>query len=1101
MKNLSTTIVMIVVMFLLASCEKIDFNLLQITPDVPQVGPYSVIISGTYSFPGTDINKMDVYVSEDGSSEKVKYEVIPSGQEFSVEITGLKPSTTYIYSYLVYYGKSESGFYPDTFSFTTQSITMIDEVPLVQIVEILAIDSVTCRVKCEVVDDGGSPLVERGIYWNTSGDPGVDDFTIQSDSTGLGVYTVYMEHLSLGRQYYVRAYAKNTNGVGMCSVASFKMEALPGMPVNIQVSCSPDEGGTATGGGTYEAGTTCTVEAMAAAGYHFVNWTENGNQVWGEERYTFPVTVERNLVANFSAEAYIISVGIEPEEGGTASGAGGYNHGDTCTLVASPAMGYEFLKWTRNGNVVSAENEYSFVVTESVTYLAHFQAKSYTISVTANPEEGGSVSGGGTFNYGASCTVHAAPAEGYAFERWTDEGDEVSRDENYEFIVTSNRDLVAHFTTLQPDEYSISVSTNPSEGGSVTGGGVYQQGQSCTVRATANTNFEFDKWTENGEKVSEDEEYTFNVTSNRTLVANFTEQTPSNYIITLEANPEEGGTVTGGGTYQQGDQCNVTATAAEGCTFMAWTEGSDTLTHNTTYSFLVTRDRTLVAHFRQIEQYTITAYADPINCGSVAGGGTYQQGQSCTLTAMANTGYSFDHWTRNGSIIPGDASITFDVTENAAYVAHFTLLSYTISTSVIPSGAGNVTGGGTYNYGQNCTLTATPATGYSFVRWTKNGANVSTNNPYSFTVTESATYVARFQAQTYTISASANPTNGGTVTGGGTYNYGQSCTLTATANTGYVFDKWTENGQVIPGVGSSYNFTVTGNRTLVAHFNFALPVVTITSVTNITQTSATVGGNVVSDGGFTVTDKGVVYSSTHNTPLPTDVHVSGGSGTGPFSVNLSGLTPYSQYYVRTYATNSSGTSYSNDVMSFKSCYSQEIIVGNGTSTTTYFPFHTMYKYTLGTCLYRLSELQEGGMTTSPLTSVSFYATTNGNGSTQSGISIWMANVSDDVISSTSPLVSNMTLVYTGNCTPVVGWNDFVFNQNGFSWDGHSNIIIVCQRNHYDWGSSISWQSHSAEFTGMGYAYNDNTPYNALTTTYQLYTSTSRPNIIFNRVTR
>ena len=112
------------------------------------------------------------------------------------------------------------------------------------------------------------------------------------------------------------------------------------------------------------------------------------------------------------------------------------------------------------------------------------------------------------------------------------------------------------------------------------------------------------------------------------------------------------------------------------------------------------------------------------------------------------------------------------------YVLNFTSPVYTISASASPSAGGTVSGAGTYTSGSTCTLTATPATGYSFVRWTKNGSQVSTNPSYSFTVTANASYVAVFSLNSYTISASASPTAGGSVSGAGTYNHGSTCTLT-----------------------------------------------------------------------------------------------------------------------------------------------------------------------------------------------------------------------------------------------------------------------------------------------------------------------------------
>ena len=82
-------------------------------------------------------------------------------------------------------------------------------------------------------------------------------------------------------------------------------------------------------------------------------------------------------------------------------------------------------------------------------------------------------------------------------------------------------------------------------------------------------------------------------------------------------------------------------------------------------------------------------------------------------------------------------------------MANFSQNSCTVSASANPSNGGTVSGGGTYNYGSNCTLTATPSTGYTFNRWTKNGQQVSTSASYSFTVTGSGTYVANFTSEGY----------------------------------------------------------------------------------------------------------------------------------------------------------------------------------------------------------------------------------------------------------------------------------------------------------------------------------------------------------------
>ncbi|MCQ2302990.1 MAG: T9SS type A sorting domain-containing protein [Bacteroidales bacterium] len=292
--------------------------------------------------------------------------------------------------------------------------------------------------------------------------------------------------------------------------------------------------------------------------------------------------------------------------------------------------------------------------------------------------------------------------------------------------------------------------------------------------------------------------------------------TPITYTISVSASPSAAGTVSGGGQYASGNSCTLTATANTGYTFTRWTKNGSSVSTNPTYSFTVTENASYVAVFSQ-NSYTISTSANPTAGGSVSGAGTYNYGSTCTLTATANTGYTFTRWTKNGSSVSTNPTYSFTVTGNASYVAVFSQNSYAISASANPTAGGSVSGAGTYNYGSTCTLTATANTGYTFTRWTKNGSSVSTNPTYSFTVTGNASYVAVFSQNSYAISASANPTAGGSVSGAGTYNYGSTCTLTATANTGYIFTNWTKNGTVVS-TNANYGFTVTSNATYVANF-------------------------------------------------------------------------------------------------------------------------------------------------------------------------------------------------------------------------------------------------------------------------------------------
>ena len=367
--------------------------------------------------------------------------------------------------------------------------------------------------------------------------------------------------------------------------------------------------------------------------------------------------------------------------------------------------------------------------------------------------------------------------------------------------------------------YTISVSANPTNGGTVTGGGTYNQGQSCTVSATANSGFTFTNWTENGSVVSTQANYTFTVSGNRTLVANFQAQ-PQSYTITVSANPANGGSVTGGGTYQQGQSCTVQATPASGYTFLRWTENGSQVSTNASYTFTVTGNRTLVAQFQaQPQNYTISVSANPANGGTVSGGGTYQQGQTCTVSATPANGYTFVKWTENGNQVSTNANFTFTVTGNRTLVAQFQAQSYYIATTANPTNGGTTSGNGLYQYGETCTVTATPAQGYDFVNWKENGNVVSTEASYSFTVTNGRNLTANFTLQTFEITASVEPAEGGTATGSGTYNYGDEVTISVETNEDWAFQNWTENGTVVA-EDKTFTFIATANRNFVANLMY-----------------------------------------------------------------------------------------------------------------------------------------------------------------------------------------------------------------------------------------------------------------------------------------
>ncbi len=156
---------------------------------------------------------------------------------------------------------------------------------------------------------------------------------------------------------------------------------------------------------------------------------------------------------------------------------------------------------------------------------------------------------------------------------------------------------------------------------------IYPEGATCTVVATANDCYDFVNWTENDTQVSTDSAYSFTVTGDRNLVANFN---LNNYTVTVEASPSEGGSVTGGGTYGCGNStANLEATANTGYYFYQWADGN---TDNPRTVNNITSDVTYTAIFKEAP-HTIASETDWNNFAEAVSYGYDYNGEDVTQTA------------------------------------------------------------------------------------------------------------------------------------------------------------------------------------------------------------------------------------------------------------------------------------------------------------------------------------------------------------------------------------------------------------------------------------------------------------------------------------
>jgi uncharacterized repeat protein (TIGR02543 family) len=625
--------------------------------------------------------------------------------------------------------------------------------------------------------------INLGVGGTATFQQGTTPITITSSSIGTSVYTLHIEDVY-----------KQTKDLTIKVITKGKVTATAGA------------GGTVSGGGNFELNQSCTVKATPNTGFTFIGWFNGSTKVSDNATYTFNVINSVNLEAKFSANAYTVSA--TAEEGGTASGSGQYEHGKTATLKATVNDGYTFAGWYEGTTRVSTALEYTITVTSNKTFIAKFTPNSY--NVTVNAQTGGSVTGGGSYKHNTTATVTATVNTGYVFGGWYNGNTKVSDALKYTFTVTGAVTLEARFTA---NKYNLVV--NAQAGGSATGSGSFSHNSNVTVTATPSSGYAFAGWYKDNAKVSDVLQYTFTITENTTLEARF-----SINKFTIIVNALEGGSATGGGSYNYGTNLTIKATVNAGYTFAGWYKGNSKVSDALSYTFSVSEAATYEARFT-INKYNIIV--NTAGGGTVSGAGIYAYNSNVTVKATPSANYTFVGWYEGTTQVSNSASYTFKVLKETTLEAKFVVNKYTITLSGVN---GTQTGGGSFEYGTNATVKATPSANYTFIGWYEGSTQISTSNPYTFKVEKDRIIEAKYQIAKRVLTLSS-PT-GGTSSGAGSFDHGSNVTVKATANTGYTFEGW-YNGSTKVSSNANYTFTITSNTALTAKFTLNNFKITVTA--------------------------------------------------------------------------------------------------------------------------------------------------------------------------------------------------------------------------------------------------------------------------------
>lgn len=532
--------------------------------------------------------------------------------------------------------------------------------------------------------------------------------------------------------------------------------------------------GTVTGGDTYDENDTVTVTATPAEGCHFVRWSEydaTANQyvtVSTESTYTFTATANRDLVAEFEWDAFDGQKLIDfsdPAFVGSSNTAVNFDNFETAGIHAYST---DFSYHSGSASLLSlTDGAYLvFHVDPSSMFRATYW-KAGTGSVTYAVSPTGTA---GTWTDVTATVVSNSVVNGSGNQNW--QIDNVGAETRYVRMTFNVKPDWQNYIRLfrvaykpsayvPPTTYTVGVSANDNAYGTVTGGETYEENAPVTVTAVPGSGYRFVRWTENGSEVSTQNPYTFNATANRTLVAVF-EEIPVEGLYTIDFSETK---------FVGTPNTSVNYAAFEPSGIVRYSDGfgyhpgSGTLLTMKDGLYLIVRtekNSIFRTHTWQTGDAAITFEVSPTGAAdswtavnadvvyeSVGGGAAIRRWQidaigeenqyvRMTFNAKAD-------WSNYGRLY----SVSF-VQPTATAPA-----TYTVGASANNAAFGTVSGGDVYNVNAAVTLTATPNKGYRFVKWTENDAEVSTENPYTFTATADRDLVAVFEQITieglYTI--------------------------------------------------------------------------------------------------------------------------------------------------------------------------------------------------------------------------------------------------------------------------------------------------------------------------------------------------------------
>jgi len=278
---------------------------------------------------------------------------------------------------------------------------------------------------------------------------------------------------------------------------------------------------------------------------------------------------------------------------------------------------------------------------------------------------------------------------------------------------------------------------------------------------------------------------------------------------------------------------------------------SNSISHLTFYAGGTARGTFYVDNVFSLASERHSLKTAPQGNGSVSktpGEATYRYGAPVQITATADLGWTFDHWTGDlsGNTNPKTIALTSDMNVTAVFAQnHYTLTTNTVGTGSITRTPPQ----STFVYNESVMLQAVGGSGWSFTHWT--GNLTGHVNPITLQITQNTVITAHF-SNTALYTLTTNAIGSGTVECNpdrAIYEPSATVILTPVGNRGWTFNNWTGNVPSGHTHDNPLTITMNANKLLNASFNSSEPTVLTTPVLNITSNSATLKGYINDTGG------------------------------------------------------------------------------------------------------------------------------------------------------------------------------------------------------------------------------------------------------------